>query len=60
MDMREIVRYCIPEVIVKAKAKSNYDESTIQRRLEVLGDRTDEEAATERAFLERAREKLKS
>lgn len=46
------------KVIWKGKASSIYDQQTIDRRLEILRSRTDEEAEKEKAFLQEAKERL--
>lgn len=45
-------------VIWEGKASSSYDQQTIDRRLEILRDRTDADAEAEKAFLQEAKEKL--
>lgn len=46
------------KVIWKGKASSIYDQQTIDRRLEILRSRTDEEAEKEKALLQEAKERL--
>lgn len=54
------MRLLLPiKVELKGKAHSIYDEDTIDRRLAVIAERTDQAAEEERAFLEKLRAELR-